>query len=497
MDEQEKIDKRAHVRLVVTEVLMFLAVLALVGFLTLVVLGYSFNLREIGGSGEVIERSGLLQVSSSPTGATILVDGETALLFNTNASRTLIAGEHEIKLEKEGFDTWSKKITIVEGMMYRLNYPRLFKNERETEDVLALKNVEFSSVSPNFEKMMLLTDGSMYMVNLNENEPTLKKLEILDKAGNVVKITTLVKAEWSGNSERVMAKVNGEWAVINVKDAKDTVWLSTILDAKTNVSSLKFETEAGDRLLMLNDERELSEIALKDGKVQKLLSGVFAFDNDGERVAFIAEATTEKGNEQTAEAEKAGEFLDTPVAQVRGYQVGAKESYLIDTLNGRDGEKATNFRVATMRYFQESYVAVARKNSSALSVYYKNGWMSGDGEMEPVKAGGGAIASAELNKRGKGMVFEQVSEDGSRSVFDIEAMKSSRIEAHEGEEGWIDEYLRYNIKDGKLTVSDYDGLNERTLVSSGVLSDRAVAISGNNRWLYYFTDSKLVREKLQ
>ena len=78
LDERELEARRQHRRVILTEILMSVTVLVLVGFLTLVVMGYSFNLREIGGTGEVVERSGLVQVSSVPTGATIYIDGESA-----------------------------------------------------------------------------------------------------------------------------------------------------------------------------------------------------------------------------------------------------------------------------------------------------------------------------------------------------------------------------------------------------------------------------------
>ena len=87
MEEQERIQRRQHIRLIVTEILMFVVVIFLVIFLTLVVMGYSFNLRGIGGQGEVVERTGLVQISSVPAGATITIDGGAPLLLRTRAHR--------------------------------------------------------------------------------------------------------------------------------------------------------------------------------------------------------------------------------------------------------------------------------------------------------------------------------------------------------------------------------------------------------------------------
>ena len=374
MDEQERIQRRQHIRLIITEILMTLAVLFLVGFLTLVVMGYSFNLRGLAGSGEVVERSGLVQVSSVPTGATIAIDGTAPLLFSTNASRTMLAGEHEIALTKDGFTEWSKKINVTEGLMYRLNYPRLFKLERETEEVLNFKKVQrdyatiptlvakdgvvetggvkLVTVSPNHEKMVIWFEEGLYILNLNENAPTIKPLMLTDAEEKTVLVTALANVEWSGNSERMLAKVNGKWAVINVRVTQESVWLEDVL-GKLVVSKLAFESEAGERLLVLSDKKDLYEVNVRDKKLSEvLLSKVAAFDNDGDRVAYL-------------DAE----------GKLMAYRVGEEEGHLI-------AEVSRDAKFATMRYFQESYVGVY--DDGGFRVFMKTGWPSGDTEMAEV-----------------------------------------------------------------------------------------------------------------
>ena len=111
------------------------------------------------------------------------------------------------------------------------------------------------------------------------------------------------------------------------------------------------------------------------------------------------------------------------------------------------------------------------------------------------------FVAASVERRGKGMVFELMGEAGERGVFDVEAVALMKVEMSGGEEGWVDEFLRYGVSEnGALTVRDYDGLNERELVAEGVLAGRVVAISGSNRWLYYMMKTEggemLVRERV-
>ena len=471
LDERERMERQQHRRLIITETLMFLSVILLVGFLTLVVMGYTFNLRGLDGSGEVVERTGLVQVSSLPTGATIYIDGGTSLLFNTNASRAVLSGEHEISLARGGFDGWKKTVNVAEGMIYRLNYPRVCKEEREAEVATEFaKPVEFVTVSPNNERMVFLQDGKLFMVNLNENVLVQKELEVMDIDGSVVKITTFANVEWSGNSERMLAKANGKWVVINVRDPKAAMWLSEIVSEEGEMKELSFAAETGERVLMTNARKELVEWSIREKKLSEaLVKNVEAFDNDGERVIYTTRGL--KG------------------WQVRTYRVGDVESPLVAEQEVKPIAKA-------MRYFQEFYVGVVTEE---FTVYRRAGWPTGDGEMEKVFEERVGFSSSDLKKRGKGMVFELVGESGETKVFDIEAMKIMAVDTTGC--GWVDEYLRYRLKDGKLSVLDYDGLNERGMVATGVLTGRKVVISGNNRWLYYFTSDKkgtekLVREKI-
>ena len=504
MDEQEKIEKRAHIRLIITEALMFLAVLFLVGFLTLIVMGYSFNLKELGGSGDVVERSGLVQISSVPTGATIYIDGEAPLLLSTNASRTMLAGEHEISLAKGGFDGWKKKIKVTEGMMYRLNYPRLFKEEREQEEVARFYKpaenkdrldkaeeeevktyagkIGFVSVSPNNERLVIVLDGLFYMMNMNDNKPVLKALEVPSADGNgVVKVTTIESAEWSGNSERMLAKVNGEWVVLNVRDTKDTLWFSKIVD-KNTIRDIKIESEVGDRILILYKTGELVELNVRDRKISDpLIIGLDKFDNDGDRVVYLTRQKVELDTDTLIDDSAP---VDTEW-QVRAYRVGESESFVVKRFELAQDEELGSVKLATMRYFQESYVGITR--GVDFEVYSKTGWVTADDEMERVFNEKMSYDIVRLKKRGKGMVFEISGGEDNTAVFDIEAMSMTSVDAKNT--GWIDEYMRYRlVADGKLSVLDYDGLNERTLVESSVLSGRRVAISGNGHYLYYFSD---------
>ena len=97
MNQEERL-RRQNLRVIVSEALMVVTVAVTVLILAFVVSGYWVN-----PDGK-IERNGMLQISSVPTGADVAIDGETSWLQRTNTNKILTSGKHEINLTKEGYD---------------------------------------------------------------------------------------------------------------------------------------------------------------------------------------------------------------------------------------------------------------------------------------------------------------------------------------------------------------------------------------------------------
>ena len=139
--DNEALQRRQSLKVIISEFVMVIAVVATVCALAFIVSGYWLN------SDFKIERNGMLQISSTPSGADLEIDGESSWLRRTNTSKMLSSGSHHIVLTKEGYDTWSRTITISEGLLYRINYPRLFLKERKTSEVYDVSSYTFATSS--------------------------------------------------------------------------------------------------------------------------------------------------------------------------------------------------------------------------------------------------------------------------------------------------------------------------------------------------------------
>lgn len=181
----EKAKKRQNLKVIISEIIMFMVVVMTVIVLAFVVSGYWINEKF------EVERQGMLQIASLPTGADVIIDDESSWLQKTNTSKVLPVGDHVVTLTKEGYDTWSKTVSISEGLLHRVHYPRLFPLERHKSTVYDAVGTSKVFVSDNNEKILLYSgdptaiDTDMYSsgnppasADLSAELPSWKLLEL-------------------------------------------------------------------------------------------------------------------------------------------------------------------------------------------------------------------------------------------------------------------------------------------------------------------------------
>ena len=145
----EEIKRRQNLKVIISESIMVLTVIVTVIILALLVSGYWIN------ENFEVERQGMLQVTAHPSGVKVLIDDEDPWTPRLNNPKVLPAGEHTITLAKDGYDTWSKDVTISEGLLYRIHYPRLFPDIRESEVIYDAAGTTAAIVSSDRRKLLL------------------------------------------------------------------------------------------------------------------------------------------------------------------------------------------------------------------------------------------------------------------------------------------------------------------------------------------------------
>ncbi len=473
--DMDKLRRRQSLKIIASETIMVVAVIITVIALAFIVSGYWLN------SDFKVERQGMLQIYSTPTGATVEIDGESSWLQRTNTSKVLSSGEHTVTLTKDGYDSWSKTFNISEGLLYRIHYPRLFLKDRATEKALNTKDATMATISADHETLILINNTTKWsLINLKSEKISPVELDIskyfssasvADGAPVGVFNGEVLDAKWDYDGTHVLFKTQYnnevEWVLIDVKDVAKSVNLTKEFSA--NFSEIEILDNSSNNLLAIQDGN-LKKIDVSGRLISAtLVGGIIDFDHYNNEIIFSANTSTE-------------DILKDTTDETKPYYIGYFKV-------GDNNIKSLEFidspaKVLISRFYDDDLIAILENNN--IEIYKKNNFeklfdfsLEFNPEFMTVGAGGGFIT---------------MYTGSTIATLDMEA--ETIIEwSIEGEKfGWLDNNMIYTVSEGNLIVYDYDGLNRRTLAKN-TSNHFPVGIT-ENKWLYYFSDDELVREWL-
>lgn len=467
----EKAKRRQSLKILVSESIMVLAVILTVTILAFIVSGYWLN------SDFKVERQGLLQISSIPTGADVSIDGESAWLQRTNTSKVLSSGEHAITLTKEGYDSWSKTINISEGLLYRIHYPRLFLQNRSAENVLDINGTTLSTISPDHNSLLLINDTTEWKL-INLNNETIKSQEIdISKIFSSISLADSAKIGlFTGKILNIDWDYNGTHALFKIQNNNDgTEWV--LLDIKNPTNSINLTREFGSNFteiqILDNDSNNL--LAIQNGNLHKinvsskslsavLIENIINFDHYGD-------------NEIIFSAQNINESSSTEPYYIGLLKIGENKITILK-------EATAPAKVTLSKFYDDKYITILEDNLASL--YQKD-----DFKLLHTFNLTFSPNTMEVGHSGE---FITMSLDNQIATLDMEAMSIIEWQTSDNTFGWIDNDMIYSVANSELIVYDYDGLNRRT-IANNVSSHFPAAIT-NNKWLYYFSDNSLTREAI-
>lgn len=461
----DRIRRRQSLKVIVSEAIMVIAVVFMVVILAFIVSGYWVN------PDFEIERQGLLQVSSIPTGADIKIDDNTSWLQKTNTSKVLASGKHTVTLSKEGYDSWSKDINISEGLLYRLNYPRLFLKNREIENVFETTDLSYVSISPNHENMLLIDDTTGWtLINLNNDNIKNKKLDVSkilsttkSDDGQLIESFDgqILDSNWDKDSAHILIKVsiedNIEWILIDINNLSNSINLTKSFGYNFDIVKIIHNSA---NILLVTQNGNLHKIDTISKSISSvLMDDVVDFSYFKDQIVFSAHKK------------------DTNL-----FHVG-----IMDVNNNKitDFEDFVDLPQITIgKFYDDQYIAIVTDKLVSL---YKTEDFSKLKSFE-------LSFSPDTIKIGHNSDFIVLHQDNNFATIDMESLSLTEWQIESNDFGWVDGYMIYVVTDGELVVYDYDGLNRRAL-SKNVSPELPVTIA-NDKWLYYFSDNSLTREWL-
>ena len=498
------IDKRKRnrmIRVIFVDIIMSLAVVALVFVLVAIVEGWrlSSNLK--------LEQNGMAQIESLPTGAKVIIDGRQD--FNeTNISKLLPAGEHEITLKKDGYDSWSKKINIVSGLLTRLRNPRLFKQNRKTEVVENYNNLRFVYAAPDHRSILLASDQTTkwkYVTALGSDKVSIEEIDVKkifsgtfdgQFPGEILQIS------WNETGEKILLQVKRsdqiEWGLINLRKPSESINLSQAILKYTDRSEKNI---IGGENKKSNVKRDLSDLVIEDAAANKFIALI---DGNLQEVDAANKTLSEPYLKNIAKFKMSGSEIiyltnvEKDKRQIGIYRLGDKGGIDLETVVRSKKDAVINLGIVD--FDGKKYLSTTVDGQ--FRVYRTNDYPTyGSSDNMPEKITEEKLDFVPQNfitsSNGEFFIAET---DGKFMIYNLDLEELSLVEHKNKRVAWLDNYMMFDIVDGKMKVFDFDGGNRRTILNKGLVTGFDAVINSNNRYLYYITKTdtgySLQRDKL-
>lgn len=465
--------KIRNIRVIATNIFMSISVVAIVFVLMLIAMGFSFN--ENGG----FEQSGLLQLASHPSGASVEIDGNSQF-GRTEFSKMLSSADHKVRVSKDGYDSWSSDIKIDAGLLTRVEWIRLFPQNPEINNAASFKELRLAQFSNDRKWLITIEKGSDELVRANIQGDRLKnnrlKLSaILGAKAEQVLLGDFTIHDWNENNSKLL---------LSWKNAGTTsFYLVDLEHAENSINLTKQFNHSFSNVLIANDsasklwavaDGNLYRIDLSESKLSEVIaSKVELIANNKDVVAF---ANLETIAQEEGKPEKTERHLNT-------YKDGEESFTTIAALDAK--QKISSVAMGT--YWNEEWLAYSYdKEIRILAGKYPSYGKQSNTAMKVALERNLSFSPKLISRGGKDNVIVFI---GGKNMVSYDVETKRYYDADLGIEiakvNWLDDFLIWENVEDNIIVRDFDGRNRRTIAKQANAKLPSI-VSENNQWLYYF-----------
>mgnify|MGYP002623039641 CR=1 FL=1 len=472
--DRKKTKQIQNARIVATNIFMGLSVVAIVFVLMLVAMGFTFN--ESGN----LEQSGLVQISSNPSSATVEIDGNTQF-GRTQISKMLSTSEHDIKVTKAGYDTWEKKLKVDAGLLTRIEWVRLFPLKPEKTEITSFGEPRMVAVSSDRKRMLYAEKDESTIINIDLQGEKAKRTKlslatILGVSKGESLNGTLSVVAWNSSNNKIILNWTTEeksnWYLVDLETVENTINLTekfslkftNILIANDSASKL-WALEDGN--LHLIDASNLTISAAKIANIERIANNkdiviYLSTDKDDKKRSIKLYKDGESGSSTIAEVESTSAAITLAMGTYWGddwiaYSIDNKVTILSGTPPSADKPRNNALKTLLTRELEYTPQHISVNDNQRLVVF----------------AADHNLMSYDIE---------------TRSYYD------SAFESTLTSVNWLDDYLLWQHHENKIIIQDFDGDNRRELLKK-VNTQLPIALSENNKWLYFFELTEEVDEE--
>lgn len=476
-ERKKSIYKRAVLYTVITITTVIITLL--LGF-------YTFGFRLDPSLGK-IERTGLVQFGSSPSGAISAVDGK-AVQFRTPNKTVVSAGSHNFSMERNNYHPWHKTLNIKAGMLRWLNYAILVPKQMETQAMMDFETVASTLVAPENKEIALLPNEALPSVTILDIRANDIKAKTLDIAPDVYSDSGVEgvdhrfhMVEWDVGGRYLLIKHyfndRYEWIVVDTQDVLRTKNLSTHFDIP--ISQIKFIDTGGNKFFVLSGS-DIRRLDYNGSTISHpMVTNVSSF------ITYNKDYLVYIGQEE----------VDTQVRQVVGtLRDGDKGGTVVKSFTGSNQE----IKIAATRYFNEDYIAIY---SGKLLQLLKGNFPTEGGLTDNLKA----VMSLSIDQPVANMTFGEsgqylmLQHEGSFLSYDLEYQDVHKFNLHASSGafnyGWLNSTHLWSNSNGVISIHEFDGQNTHRIARAS--SAFTPVYTNNKKYIYSFkqVDGKVVLQR--
>lgn len=447
--------------------LMTLSVLTIVSVLMLIILGYSFN-RQDGR----LEQGGLLQFASTPSGATVTLDGMQTS-SRTPSKASVEAKNHHVQMDLRGYRSWQKNITVQAGGIGWLSYARFVPTDVKVETMRTFPKLAASLASVDRKWIVIQEDAavnSFVLANIESDTPKYASIAIPESILTQAPTQSFTISAWSRNDDRLLVKrtYDGdkvEWISVNRQNPSESVNLTSSFGIAA--VDMQFGERNGSDVFVLTDE----------GLVRRLDVGS----------KTLSEPLAENVSEYSVYDQNTLVYVTKPDGkEMNQRHVGYRtdDMDVAQTIFSYPAQ-TQNIHAALGEYYGKKYVAVT--HDMVMKVFV--GTLPRDetkASLRELTSSTLAVAPARLTIGENGRLAVAELPDGY-VTFDIELEKTdvtafSKPATVVRPLQWIDSYIVANDRGGIARFYEFDGANQQDVMS--VVEGQAISLTGNEKFLY-------------
>ncbi|MFA5172770.1 MAG: PEGA domain-containing protein [Sulfuriferula sp.] len=447
---------------------MTLTVAVIVGILTLIILGYSFNERD-----GRLEQGGLLQIASTPNGAAVTLD-ELKLGSQTDTKATVDVGSHSVSIDRSGYRSWKKTIYINAGEIGWINYARLIPTKLSPQPVRTFAVLSGSLASPQHKYLVMKQAPDQPVFELADLQSDTIKYSTLSlsatsyTAPSAGKTQAFTLESWSQDEAAILVKhtyddTKTEWLLLNRESPEKSINISASFGVQP--TKLIFAGN-GNKLLFVQSDNSVRRINLDEQTLSRpLVSNVEDFSEyDDKTIIYTTLA-------DTATAKRTVGYAAVDIAQPQTIH-----SY------PADGQP---LRAAMETYFNKRYISTVYGQKLTIeSGSLPTPDRAADLKVFKTQTIPAGITRLSVTPNGRFIVSELP--DGY-ATYDVELKKYDKTAwvypaTADRPIQWLDDYIVWSDNGGQLRIYDFDGANQQTIVP--VTEGFASTINPNGKYLY-------------